>query len=60
MTKRYDVRKDSIGWTIYDVFTGEAAVIRMDAQTGLTEWEARYVQGVLNHKGFKNYRPLRQ
>lgn len=60
MVMRYDVRKDSTGWTIYDVFTGEVAVVRMDPQTGMTEWDARYLQRILNHQGFKNYRKLRQ
>jgi hypothetical protein len=60
MARRYDVRKDSTGWTIYDIFTGEPVVIRMDTQTGLTEWDARYLQRLLNHKGFENYKALRQ
>jgi hypothetical protein len=37
MTKiaRYDLREDPEGWTVYDIWTGEPAVIGMEPQTGL-------------------------
>jgi hypothetical protein len=32
---RYDLRQDSEGWTVFDIWTGEAAVIHFVPQTGL-------------------------
>jgi hypothetical protein len=42
MTKlaRYDLREDAEGWTVYDVWTGEPAVIALVPQTGLDVQDA--------------------
>jgi len=32
---RYDLREDSEGWTVFDVWTGEPVVVDMAVQTGL-------------------------
>lgn len=33
--KRYQIRADGLGWTVFDVFTGQAVVIHDLPQTGL-------------------------
>lgn len=45
---RYALRRDAQGWTVYVIWTGEAAVVGGAAQTGLSEDDARHMMGVLN------------
>jgi hypothetical protein len=35
MQKRFDLREDPDGWTVFDLFTGWPAVVSGVAQTGL-------------------------
>jgi len=57
---RYDIREDSEGWTVFDLFTGEAVVINMVTQTGLDIQDADELAELLDHRTFKNERALRQ
>ena len=57
---RYDIRRDSEGWTVFDLFTGEPVVIEMVPQTGLDIQDADELAELLDHKTFKDERALRQ
>lgn len=48
MTDRYLVRPDREGFSVYDVWTGEAAVIAMTPQTGLSREDADHTAILLN------------
>lgn len=60
MPKRYDLREDREGWTVFDVFTGEPVVISDVPQTGLGIQDADVLAELLDHKAFANDRTLRQ
>jgi hypothetical protein len=45
---RYAVRPDPNGFTVFVIFTGEAAVVGGQPQTGLSEADARHTAEVLN------------
>jgi hypothetical protein len=45
---RYGVRPDPSGFTVYVIFTSEAAVVGGVRQTGLSEEDARHMAGLLN------------
>jgi hypothetical protein len=47
MPKRYDLREDSDGWTVFDIFTGEPVVISLVPQTGLDIQDADELAGTL-------------
>ena len=49
-TERYAVRPDPSGFTVFVTYTGEAAVISGQAQTGLSEADARHTAQVLNQQ----------
>jgi len=40
MAARYRIRKDKIGWTVYDIFTGKPAQVHSIPQTGLAFQDA--------------------
>lgn len=50
MLLRYQIRPDRSGFSVYDVWTGEAAVIAMDPQTGLTRDDAIDIADLLNRR----------
>ena len=56
---RFQVRRDRTGWTVYEVWTGEPAVIAMDPQTGLSEADAAHTAGLLNRRAQGGDRALR-
>jgi hypothetical protein len=45
---RYAIRADAKGFTVYVIWTSEAAVVGGAPQTGLSEEDARHMMGVLN------------
>lgn len=47
---RYAVRQDAGGWTVYQIFSGEPAVVGGVAQTRMSEADARHQAGLLNTK----------
>jgi len=60
MPKRYDLREDREGWTVFDIFTGEVVVIGDVPQTGLEIQDADELAELLDHKTFASDRRLRQ
>ena len=48
MKKRHDLRVDDIGWTIFDVFTGQPVVILEVPQTGLKIEDAQELAQLMN------------
>jgi hypothetical protein len=59
-TERFSVRRDRNGWTVYEVWTGEPAVIALVPQTGLSEEDARHTAGLLNRRARGGDRSMRQ
>ncbi|MBS0363612.1 MAG: hypothetical protein JSR98_19730 [Proteobacteria bacterium] len=47
---RYQVRADSKGWTVYEVWSGEPALIASKPQVGLSEDDARHTASMLNQR----------
>lgn len=45
---RYAARRDAQGWTVYVIWTGEAAVVGGAPQTGLSEADALHMVDLLN------------
>ena len=45
---RYAVRADPSGFTVFVLYTGEAAVMGGQPQTGLSEADARHTADILN------------
>lgn len=60
MSQRYDIRADSEGWTVFDLFTGEPVVIAMVPQTGLNIQDADQLAELLDHPAMMKDRALRQ
>jgi hypothetical protein len=63
MTKpidRFDVRADARGWTVYDIFTSEAAVIAMAPQTGLSRVDADHTAALLSERARRGDQTLKQ
>ena len=59
-TSRFALRRDRSGWTVYEIWTGEAAVIAMTPQTGLTQEDAQHTADLLNRRARNGDRTLRQ
>jgi hypothetical protein len=47
-TDRYGVRPDPAGFTVFVIWTGEAAVVAGIRQTGLSEADAEHTAKLLN------------
>ena len=47
---RFAMRRDASGWTVYEVWTGEAAVIASKPQAGLSEDDAQHTADLLNQR----------
>ena len=50
MTERFAIRPDTEGFSVFDIWTGEAAVIAMTPQTGLSEEDAQHTAALLNRR----------
>ena len=59
-TERFALRKDRTDWTVYEVWTGEPAVIAMVPQTGLTQDDAQHTADLLNRRSRNGDRSMRQ
>jgi len=60
MTPRFDVRRDRDGFSVYDVWTGEAAIIAMTPQTGLSREDADHTAELLNRRARQGDRRVMQ
>jgi hypothetical protein len=59
-TDRFAIRRDSEGWSVYEIFTGEVAVIALTPQTGLSEDDAKHTAELLNKRARQGDRSLRR
>ena len=59
-TDRFTLRRDRTGWTVFEVWTGEPAVIAMVPQTGLSEDDAQHTAALLNRRARNGDRSMRQ
>jgi hypothetical protein len=59
-THRFAIRRDSTAWSVYEVWTGEAAVIALVPQTGLSEEDAQHTADLLNRRARGGDRSRRQ
>lgn len=50
MIHRYVIRPDREGYSVCDTWTGEAAVIAMTPQTGLSQEDAEHTAALLNRR----------
>jgi len=57
---RYLTRPDREGFSVFDIWTGEAAVIAMVPQTGLSEDDADHTAQLLNRRAGDGERVLYQ
>ncbi|OHB26300.1 MAG: hypothetical protein A2790_20280 [Phenylobacterium sp. RIFCSPHIGHO2_01_FULL_69_31] len=48
MSPRYVIRPDAEGFTIQDIWTGQAAVVAMTPQTGMSLADAEHTASLLN------------
>lgn len=60
MSERYQVRPDREGFCVYDVWTGEAAIIAMTPQSGLSKPDADHTAGLLNQRAERGERKVLQ
>ncbi|MBL8772221.1 MAG: hypothetical protein JNK30_12640 [Phenylobacterium sp.] len=60
MSDRYLVRPDRDGFSVYDVWTGEPAVIAMTPQTSLSKADAEHTAGLLNARAQRGERKVLQ
>jgi len=59
-TNRFALRPDRSGFTVYELWTGEPAVIAMVPQTGLSEEDAQHPADLLNRRSRNGDRSMRQ
>ncbi len=59
-TQRFALRRDRTDWTVYEVWTGEPAVIAMVPQTGLSQEDAQHTADLLNRRARNGDRSMRQ
>lgn len=60
MSDRYLVRPDGGGFCVYDVWTGEPAVIAMTPQTRLSKDDAEHTASLLNTRVERGERKVLQ
>jgi hypothetical protein len=60
MNERYQVRPDREGFSVYDLWTGEAANIAMTPQSGLSKADADHTAGLLNLRAERGERKVYQ
>jgi hypothetical protein len=49
-TNRFALRQDSAGWTVYEIWSGQPALVASVPQTGLSEDDAKHTLALLNKK----------
>lgn len=59
-TDRYSIRRDRAGWTVYEVWTGQPAVIALVPQSGLSEEDAQHTAALLDRRAQGGDRSMRQ
>jgi hypothetical protein len=59
-TERFTLRRDRTGWTVYEVWTGEPAVIALVPQTGRSQEDAQHTAALLNRRAKGGDRSMRQ
>ena len=59
-TARFALRPDRRGWTVYEVWTSEPAVIALVPQAGLSEEDAQHTADLLNRRSRNGDRSMRQ
>jgi hypothetical protein len=59
-TDRFAQRRDPSGWTVYEIWSGEAAVVAGVAQIGLSEGDAKHVTELLNRRAKAGDSSMRQ
>ena len=57
---RFVLRPDRSGWTVYEIWTGEPAVIALVPQTGLSQEDAQHTADLLNRRTRNGDRSMRQ
>lgn len=60
MNGHFAIRPDPVGFTIFDIWTGEVAVIAMTAQTGLSREDAERTAELLNRRARQGDRTVMQ
>lgn len=60
MRERYDLRKESAGWAVFDIWTGHAVVIAGQAQDSLERDDALELVELLNDQGRRGDRVVLQ
>jgi hypothetical protein len=56
MAERFLVRPDREGYSVYDIRSGEPAVIAMSPQTGLSRRDAEHTAALLNRRALEGER----
>jgi hypothetical protein len=59
-TDRFAIRRDRTAWSVYEIWTGEPAVIALVPQTGLSQEDAQHTADLLNRRARGGDRSLRQ
>ena len=59
-TDRFALHRDRTAWTVFEVWTGEPAVIALVPQTGLSQEDAEHTAALLNRRARNGDRSLRQ
>jgi hypothetical protein len=57
MASRFSVRPDPCGYSVFDLWTGEIAVIAMTPQDGLSQADAEHTAALLNRRSDSNAPP---
>jgi hypothetical protein len=57
---RYTTRPDRDGFSVYDAWTGEVAVIAMTPQSGLSQEDAEHTADLLNRRAGQGERKVYQ
>lgn len=57
---RYTTRPDRDGFSVYDAWTGEVAVIAMPPQSGLSQEDAEHTADLLNRRAGQGERKVYQ
>jgi hypothetical protein len=57
---RYGLRRDPAGWTVFEIWTSEPAVMGGVAQTGLSEDDARHTVDLLNSQSRRGDSSMRR
>ena len=60
MNQRFTIRPDREGFCVYDIWTGEVAVIAMTPQDGLSREDAEHTAQLLNRRARGGDRMLMQ